>query len=56
MERRMKPFALVKVTTQSNALRNKTSLNTLSITLQGNAGLPGKNGVAGERVRKALYV
>jgi len=52
----MKPFALVTVTIQSNALRNKTSLNIVSITLQGNAGLPGKNGAAGERVRKALYV
>ena len=38
--------AVTWVTTQSNALRNKTSLNIVSITLQGNAGLPGKNGAA----------
>jgi len=48
---RMKPFPLVIVTIQSNGLRNKTSLNILSITLQGNAGVPGKNGEAGEMVR-----
>ena len=31
-----------------------TSLDILSIALQGNAGVPGKNGEAGEMVRYAL--
>ena len=51
----MKLFPLVTVTIQLNALRNNTSLNILSITLQGNAGVPGKNGDAGEMVCETLY-
>ena len=52
----MKLFPLVTVTIQWNALRNNTSLNLLSITFQGNAGVPGKNGDAGEMVREVLYI
>ena len=53
---RMKPFPVETVMIQSNVLRNISKSIILSTSLQGNAGVPGKNGEGGEMVLEDMFI